>query len=54
MSTSLFIHLSHVLAVVDSAAMNIEMHILMYCYIVNYSFVWVYSQEWDCKKIRNW
>ena len=31
----------HVLAPVNSAAMNIEVHSL------NYSFVWIYSQEWD-------
>ena len=33
----------HVLAVVNSAAMNIGVHI-----ILNYSFVQVYAQEWHC------
>ena len=47
-----FIHLSvdgrlgyfHVLAIVNSAAMNIGVHVIF----SNYSFVWIYAQEWDC------
>ena len=45
-----FIHLSvdghlgcfHVLAFVNSAVMNTGVHVSL-----NYSFVWVYAQEWD-------
>ena len=33
----------HVLAIVNSAAMNIELQVSL-----NYSFVWIYAQEWDC------
>ena len=47
-----FIHFSvnghlgyfHVLAIVNSAAMNIGVHVIF----LNYSFVWVYAQECDC------
>ena len=35
----------HVLAVVSSAAVNIEVHV---CIFLNYSFVQVYAQGWDC------
>ena len=31
------------LAVVNSAAMDIGA-----CILLNYSFVWIYAQEWDC------
>ena len=33
----------HVLAIVDSAAMNIRLHVSL-----NYSFVQIYIQKWDC------
>ena len=47
-----FIHLSvdghlgyfHVLATVNSAVMNIGVHVLF----LKHSFVWIYGQEWDC------
>ena len=47
-----FIHLSvgghleysHVLAIVNSAAMNIEVH----CIYLNQSFLQINAQEWDC------
>ena len=38
----------YVLAIVNSAAMNIQMHVIF----SNYSFVQVYAQEWDCWIIR--
>ena len=34
----------HVLAIVNSAVMNIGVHVLF----LKYSFVWIYAQEWDC------
>ena len=48
----LFIHSSvdghlgcfHVLALVNSAAMNIGVHVIS----LNYSFVQISAQEWDC------
>ena len=50
-SSFFFIHSSveghlccfHVLAVVNSAAINTGVHIFS-----NYSFVWIYAQQWDC------
>ena len=33
----------HVLAIVTSAAMNTEVHVPFWI-----SFVWVYSEQWDC------
>ena len=33
----------HVLSIINSAAVNIGVH-----YLSNYSFVWLYAQEWDC------
>ena len=47
----LFIHSSvdghlgcfHVSTTVNSAAMNIGVHIFL-----NYSFVWIYANEWNC------
>ena len=32
------------LAIVNSASMNIKVHIIF----SNYGFLWVYAQEWDC------
>ena len=37
----------HVLAIVNSAAMNIGGARIF----LNYSFVWIYAQEWDCRTI---
>ena len=34
----------HVLAIVNSAAINIGGD----CLFLSYSFVWIYAQEWDC------
>ena len=34
----------HVLANVNSAAVNIRVHVSF----LNYSFFWIYAQEWDC------
>ena len=34
----------HVLAIVNSAAMNIGVHVSF----LNYAFLWEYAQEWDC------
>ena len=34
----------YVLAIVNSAAVNIGGA----CIFLNYSFVWIYAQEWDC------
>ena len=34
----------HVLAIVNSAAVNMGGA----CIFLNYSFVWIYTQEWDC------
>ena len=47
-----FIHLSvdghlgcvHVLAIVNRAAVNIRIHV----FLSNYSFLWIFGQEWDC------
>ena len=36
----------HVLAVVNSAAVNIGMHVSF-----QMSFLWIYAQEWDCRTI---
>ena len=38
----------NILAVVNSAAMNIGMHVIF----SSYSFVWIYAQELDCWIIR--
>ena len=39
----------HVLAIVNSAAMNIGAHVSFSIYIfLNYSFIWVYPQDLDC------
>ena len=37
----------HILAVVNGAAMNTGVSVSS-----NYSFVWVYAEEWDCWIIR--
>ena len=34
----------HVLAIVNSGAVNIGGA----CIFLNYSFLWIYAQEWDC------
>ena len=34
-----------VLAIVNSAAMNVGIHVSI---ILDYSFAWIYAQEWDC------
>ena len=34
----------HVLAIVNSDAMNIGVHMSL----LNYGFLWIYAQEWDC------
>ena len=36
----------HVLAIVDTAAMNIGPYLV--CIFSAYNFAWVYAQEWDC------
>ena len=33
----------HVLAIINSAAVNIELHVSL-----EISFLWIYTQEWDC------
>ena len=39
----------HVLGIVNSAAMNIGAHVSFSMYIfLNYSFIGVYAQDWDC------
>ena len=37
----------HVLAIVNSAAMNVGVHVSF----SNYGFLWVYAQEWDYRII---
>ena len=39
-------HLScfHVLAIVNSVAVNIRVHEIF----LNYGFLWIHAQEWDC------
>ena len=34
----------HVLAIVNSAAMNIELQVSF----LNYGFLWAYAHKWDC------
>ena len=49
-----FIHLSvngllgcfHILTIISSAAMNIEMHVSFQIRV--FVFFWIYAQEWDC------
>ena len=51
MHSSLGGHLGcfHVLATVNSAAMNTGAHVSFSMFIfLNYSFIWVYAQDWDC------
>ena len=51
-----FVHLSvdghlgcfHISAIVNSATINIEGA----CIFLNYNFVWICAQEWDCWIIR--
>ena len=42
---SVDIEVFYVLAVVNNAAMNIGVHVFFF---LNYSFVWIYAQDWDC------